>query len=96
MKLLWHKEFADELESAAKFYRDRNSVIVQRFFRDFESTLQRIQNNPQLGSIAGKTARRRRIPRFPFDIIYCEHNGALVLIALAHHARRPGYWKGRI
>ena len=95
MKRLWHPEFVDELETAARFYRDRNPVVVQRFLRDFESTLQQIQDNPQLGSSLGKEVRRRRIPRFPFDIIYCEHNGALVLIALAHHARRPGYWKGR-
>jgi hypothetical protein len=39
--------------------------------------------------------RRVRLDRFPYSIVYRRSADVLVIIALAHHRRRPAYWRGR-
>nr|AGC71592.1 hypothetical protein [uncultured bacterium A1Q1_fos_1053] len=34
--------------------------------------------------------------KFPFRVFYSCQNAAVILIALAHTARTPGYWKDRL
>jgi hypothetical protein len=33
---------------------------------------------------------------FPFSIVYLDDPDAVKIVAVAHHKRRPGYWKGRL
>jgi plasmid stabilization system protein ParE len=96
MKIRWRKEVYTELEAAAQFYCDRNRAAMERFLNEFGNTLRHIQINPEMGSHYDAGARRRRIFGFPFDLIYMLHGGAIVLLALAHHSRRPGYWQDRL
>jgi toxin ParE1/3/4 len=39
--------------------------------------------------------RRRVVPRFPYSIIYVVEPTAVLIVAVAHHSRRPGYWLAR-
>ncbi len=46
---------------------------------------------------AGGTGARRLIPqRFPYDRVAIELPEGAVVIAVAHHSRKPGYWRKRI
>ncbi len=41
--------------------------------------------------------RKRMIARFPHKIIYTEHpQGTILILAIAHGKREPGYWVERI
>jgi plasmid stabilization system protein ParE len=40
--------------------------------------------------------RRFVLHRFPFSIIYLDDPDVLVIIAVAHSKRKPGYWKRRL
>jgi hypothetical protein len=45
---------------------------------------------------AGDTGAKRLILwRFPYDIVTIELPEETVVIAIAHHSRKPGYWLGR-
>jgi len=45
---------------------------------------------------AGDTGARRLIlERFPYDIVAIELPEEAIVIAVAHHSRKPGYWLGR-
>ena len=35
------------------------------------------------------------LPNFPFSIVYRVHQDAMQVVAVAHHRRRPGYWRDR-
>jgi hypothetical protein len=39
--------------------------------------------------------RRFVLRRFPFSIFYRFNETEVVLVAVAHHKRRPGYWSHR-
>ena len=36
-----------------------------------------------------------RLRRFPFSLIYTVMGDQLRILAVAHHSRRPGYWRNR-
>ena len=42
-----------------------------------------------------KLSRRRVLTNFPFIIYYRFDTNELVVLAVAHGKRRPGYWKQR-
>jgi hypothetical protein len=49
---------------------------------------------PELG---GESEVRRALPfRFPYGIAYTQSAGEILIVAVAHLARRPGYWIDRL
>gem|GEM_PF-5187723 len=45
----------------------------------------------------GKTTARQCLLRpLPYSMIYVDDPTEIRIIALAHHKRRPGYWKRRL
>ena len=50
---------------------------------------------PQAGSPAQNGTRRVFLKDFPFALIYRSDEQGITIFALAHHARRPGYWRSR-
>jgi len=32
---------------------------------------------------------------FPYDVVYIVHDDVVSILAVAHHHRRPGYWRDR-
>jgi toxin ParE1/3/4 len=61
-----------------------------------DQTVERITIHPEAGAppIAGEF-RNRIIPGFPYNIIYRVWEDYIYLVAVAHHRRRPGYWRER-
>jgi len=39
--------------------------------------------------------RRRLLRRFPYGILYKEEESQIVIVAVMHLRRRPGYWRNR-
>lgn len=44
----------------------------------------------------GTDIRRRILRQFPYSIFYIVEDDNVVIIAIAHHKRRPGYWLPRL
>jgi hypothetical protein len=36
------------------------------------------------------------LQKFPYSLFYTIDSGDLLILAVAHHRRRPGYWVGRL
>ena len=47
------------------------------------------------GAAGERGAKRLILKRFPYDVVVRETGAEIVVIAFAHHSRRPGYWRGR-
>ena len=70
------------------------------FFAAVDAAIDVIEENfiplSPLPEEAGDTGARRLIlERFPYDIVAIELLEEAVVIAVAHHSRKPGYWLGR-
>jgi hypothetical protein len=41
-------------------------------------------------------AKRVILRRFPYDVVVIERDDNMLIVAVAHHSRKPGYWQDRI
>lgn len=78
------------------YYSEIESGLGLRFTDGVEEATSRALAFPLAGSPFGSGTRRIVLKDFPFSLVYrVEHNGILV-IALAPHTKRPGYWRSRL
>ncbi len=48
------------------------------------------------GNASSRGVKRLLLRRFPYAIVVLLRDTEIFVIAFAHHARRPGYWRARI
>ena len=66
-----------------------------RFTLAVEHAVERIASSPARWRRHLHGTRRYRLPDFPYLVIYCAAEHVVWIVAVAHCARRPGYWKLR-
>jgi plasmid stabilization system protein ParE len=96
MKVSLHPAASAELHEAADWYAlEAGRSTAAKFITDFEQARERILDNPRMG--VAERAKARKIPfsHFPYSLIYRLGDGRILIVAVAHQSRRPGYWAGR-
>jgi plasmid stabilization system protein ParE len=58
--------------------------------------MDRIFNPEAAPPVVDTIARRKRIKRFPYVIIYTLDPDAIYIVAVAHNQRDPDYWLHRL
>lgn len=68
-----------------------------QFVNEAERTVATLAGSPGLGApVPGQDALRRwPLRRFPYYVLYNVDGAALLILAVAHERRRPGYWGER-
>lgn len=92
----FHPDADAELEDAALFYESRMAGLGKSFAAEVERTIALVREFPEAGSPAGPKLRRVLVARFPYSIVYRQDPDSIVVVAVAHQRRRPGYWRGRM
>lgn len=96
MKSVFAPEAQAEFAAAARWYAREAGA---KYARDFKNEIHRIvallTRHPTLGTPVSDTVRRMVATRFPYNIIYRFDESTLLIIAVAHQRRLPGYWKTR-
>lgn len=89
-----------ELQAAFEWYEAQRPELGTDFLSEANRQLDKIGKWPELGAPIPNIAmnlRRVLLDRFPYYVIYHpEYENALVVVAIAHTSRRPGYWKDRL
>jgi toxin ParE1/3/4 len=67
-----------------------------RFAVAVEEATVRALSFPLSGSPSEPNIRRVVVKGFPFSVVYRPEADGIVVFAVAHHARRPGYWRSRV
>lgn len=84
-----------ELNEAAEFYDAEDAGLGDAFLDAIERAFKQIQAFPESSPISLGSLRTKVLSAFPFSVIYWVTDDAIVVLAVAHHRRRPGYWRGR-
>ena len=85
-----------ELSEAAEFYEARRKGLGRRFLDAVESAGGQVQSNPRSCPIIRAYVRRKLIVNFPYGLLYRDDPDEIVVLALMHLHRRPGYWLNRL
>ena len=92
--------FADtarsELLAKVAYYEDKEPGLGKKFLLAVEEATARALAYPLTGTPASKRTRRMFLKDFPFALVYRPDDIGIIVFALAHHARRPGYWRSRL
>ena len=95
MRVRFHPLADDELASAADWYLVRSATAAVGFVHAIEQAIQRIGEAPERYPRTRFGRRRFVLLNYPFDLVHRVVENEVEIIAVAHHARRPGYWRDR-
>ena len=89
---------SDEFSEAVRWYEARRAGLGSEFFDAVGATVSLIETNPEIGTTMSTDGRTRRalVARFPYQAVYRIRPAEIVIVAIAHLKRRPGYWKNRV
>jgi len=91
-----------EFVEAVEWYQSRNEKIAADFVNEYERAIHEIRHRPQQFARAAATPSPRDIwqvlmRRFPYAVYFELTVDEVVVLAVSHAAREPGYWlEGRI
>jgi toxin ParE1/3/4 len=85
-----------EFYDAAEFYEGREIVLGIQFMAEISEVCATIQAHPLLWREREGGFRRVNCPVFPYYIAYFIRGSTVVVAAVAHGSRRPGYWSDRL
>jgi plasmid stabilization system protein ParE len=91
----------DELIAAERWYENRRPGLGREFRLAIDEAMERLNAAPLAAApvlsipiVLG--ARQVIVKRFPYSVIFIQHEGDLWVVAFAHQSRRPGYWRHRL
>ena len=98
MKTVRYEDAAEEeLIDEIVRYELRRDGLGSEFLSEVREAVRLITENPGAwqASEHGSDIRRFVMDRFPFTIVYTELVDEILIIAIAHASREPGYWRTR-
>lgn len=85
-----------ELLSQVEFYEEAQRGEGARFTAAVERATARALAFPLAGSPSGSGTRTMLVRGYPFSVVYRPEPDGIIVFAVAHGAKRPGYWRSRM
>ena len=86
----------EEMIAAALYYEAASTGLGNRFLAEVQRVVDYLRAYPSAGVAIDNHLRRMLLARFPFGLVYVGASNELVIVAVAHHGRKPGYWQARV
>lgn len=86
---------AEEAREAARWYAARNPLAAAGFELEVRRAFHEIAEAPSMWPVHFEGTRRFLLHRFPYEVVYCVRGEHVLVVAIAHCKRRPGYWRDR-
>ena len=96
MRHKFHPEALLEFEEAVQFYKERGRTLGQRFAKEVRMTIAKIVAAPDRWRVLEQDVRLCRARVFPYAVLYTIEADYILIVAIAHGKRRPGYWRHRL
>ena len=90
------EEALQEAEAAARWYAERSPSAALAFSNEIEAAEDAIVRTPEAWPPYNHGTRRFLLRRFPYAIVYRIESGRILVVALSHGRRQPGYWQSRM
>jgi toxin ParE1/3/4 len=84
-----------EFDAAADWYESREQGLGAVFLEEVQKTLELIKTAPDRWRCVEQDVRRCLVERFPYAVLYTLEQNCILVLAVMHCSRKPGYWKSR-
>jgi toxin ParE1/3/4 len=91
-----HPEALTEYHEAALYYAQRDPALALRFVEAVEDAISRIVETPFAWRVLDDDVHRCLTRVFPYAVLYTIEADYILIVAVMHGSREPGYWKRRI
>ncbi len=88
-------EALEEVEAAARWYAERSNTAAIAFSDEIDAAESAIVRLPEAWPSFEHGTRRYLLRRFPYSVVYRVEPDRIVIVAVVHARRRPGYWRRR-
>jgi plasmid stabilization system protein ParE len=98
LKIRFHEAARDELRAGARWYEREREGLGEEFLAAVEQLVERVARGELPGLAAreeSSSVRNVLLRRFPYAVYYEIRAEELLVWAVAHGRRRPGYWRTR-
>lgn len=96
MNIIQLPEVENEVAIAVFDYEQRRLGLGREFLAELKAGYQKVSDHPNRWSLLTKNTRRYRLDRFPYGIVYVPYSDHILVVAVMHLSRKPGYWKNRL
>lgn len=93
MKYVFHPEALAEYADAVKYYQKQSTDLAQAFINSIEDAVYQIREYPTRYLTIDEDVRRCMTRKFPYAILYTIEQKYILILAVTHCSREPGYWK---
>ncbi len=92
----YHEAAEEELLHEIGYLELQAKGLGRRFFGDILRAEKLLAQFPESAEEIRPGIRKRLLRTFRYSLIYSVEKNGLLILAVAHHSRRPGYWVGRV
>jgi plasmid stabilization system protein ParE len=85
-----------ELLEAQAFYTAISPALGRRFAQALAQATESIARAPETWPQVSRSLRRYVVKKFPDVLLYRADGDTILIVAVAHQSRRPGYWLKRV
>jgi plasmid stabilization system protein ParE len=96
MRYRFHPEALEEYQKATLYYAERDPALALRFVEAVEDAIGRILEAPERWRVLNEDVRRCLTHVFPYGVLYTIEPEFILIVAVMHGSREPGYWKQRV
>ena len=96
MRYEFHPEALEEYDEAALWYGEREPALALRFIEAVEDAIGWIPEAPTRWQVIEEDVRRCLTRVFPYGVLYTIEPDFVLIVAVMHCSREPGYWKQRL
>ncbi len=97
----FHPEAQAEFDADVDWHDDREFGVGGRFADAVRGAIDAACESPESWAKwpawdREPTVRSKGVEMFPYRVVYFARGAVIVIVAVAHSKRRPGYWKDRV
>lgn len=82
-----------ELVDAIRYHEREREGFGEELAEEIDRAVRLIAERPLVGSEIGEGERKFTVDRFRYNVIYRVEEKTVFVLAIAHHRRKPNYWR---
>jgi plasmid stabilization system protein ParE len=96
MRYRFHPEALEEYQKAVDWYSKREKALALRFVETVEEAVLKIAEAPERWRTIEEDVHRCLTRVFPYGVLYTIETEFVLIVAVMHCSRQPGYWRERL